>query len=76
MILCQRSVRISYLPRTSKLCVQGDLTELLGEVPVYDPEWPDSPPPTSIPPLPADGKHPYHLVVVYFLSFSAIIQKT
>ena len=50
----------------SEFCAQGDLTELLGEVPVYNPEWPDNPPLASILPLPANGKHPYHLVVMYF----------
>ena len=48
----------------SEFCTQGDLTELLGEVPVYEPERPDNLPPGSIPLLPADGNHPYHLVVM------------
>jgi len=61
--------RTSPVSPTCLICVQGDLTELLGEVPVYNPEWSDNPPLTSIPPLPADGKHPYHLVVMY-LPFS------
>ena len=66
-----------YLPFlcVSEFCTQGDLTELLGEVPVYEPEQLDNPPLTSIPPLPADGKHPYHLVVMYFLPTPAITRK-
>lgn len=69
-------VRI-YLPLfyISKFCIQGDLTELLGEVPVYQPERSDNPPLTSIPLLPADGKHPYHLVVMYFFPTSTITGK-
>lgn len=53
--------------------MQGDLTELLGKVPVYQPEQPDGAPLASVPSLPADGKHPYHFVVMYLILFLGIV---
>lgn len=76
MTLYRRFASISYLSHVPEFRTQGDLTELLGEVPVYEPEHSSDPPLVSVPQLPADGKHPYHLVVVYFLLFSAIIRGT
>ena len=75
MTLYQRSVNTPHLPLMPEFGTQGDLTELLGEVPVYKSERPDDTSLTSIPPLPADGNHPYHLVVMYFLPFPTNTRK-
>ena len=40
---------------------QGDLEELLGKVPPYNPSATQ---PGAIPRLPPDASHPYHLVVM------------
>lgn len=45
--------------------LKGDLVELLGEVTPVDPNCPEERTPLmSMPQFAADGKHPYHLVVV------------
>lgn len=64
MTLYRRSGATLYPPIVPEFCTQGDLTELLGEVPVYKPDHSNDPLSISIPPLPTDGKHPYHLVVM------------
>jgi hypothetical protein len=76
MTLYQRSAMVSCSTGIPEFCIQGDLSELLGEVPVYKPKRPNDPLPISIPPLPTDGKHPYHLVVMYVTSFPAATQKS
>lgn len=47
------------------LPLQGNLEDLLGVVPPYNPHAEDEKNRTRIPSFNADAEHPYHLVVVY-----------